>query len=259
MWIEACIFSRRVVCATSGASRSWKAVQPAFKLLWDRLYHHDAQLAAARAVEARGQAAGAAGTTPNGAGGKRTFASLAAAKSVKEAQAAAAKLPTQEMELPYMTKYILLAAYLASFNPPNTDVKFFTRDGSGKRRRRRTTKRMTVRTMGGVWHCVLLTLMVPTGCFAQDTKRQQLIGPKFFPLERLLAITFSLLAIHDCEESAREANTADLYSEVHTLPQLSLPVSFTAELFVPGDVLGVHGAASTLRRLHGPLGAQVPV
>ena len=87
-----------------------------------------------------------------------------------------------------------------------------------KRRRRRTTKRMTVRTMGGVWHCVLLTLMVPTGCFAQDTKRQQLIGPKFFPLERLLAITFSLLAIHDCEESAREANTADLYSEVHTLP-----------------------------------------
>lgn len=53
---------------------------------------------------------------------------------------------------------------------------------------------------------------------SQNAKRQQLIGPKFFPLERLLAIVFSLLTIHDCEESARDANTADLFSEVR-VPQ----------------------------------------
>ena len=33
------------------------------------------------------------------------------------------------MELPYYAKYLLIAAYLASYNPANTDRRFFTKQG----------------------------------------------------------------------------------------------------------------------------------
>lgn len=119
----------------------WTRLQPAFQLLWKRLYHHDAQQLAERAVPsaATPQAAEAAPA-------RRTFASLAADKRQEsEAMAAAQSVCVPvAMELPYVTKYVLVAAYLASYNPASTDIKFFTRDGSGKRRQRRSTRRMAV-------------------------------------------------------------------------------------------------------------------
>lgn len=33
------------------------------------------------------------------------------------------------MELPYYAKYLLIAAYLASYNPAHTDKRFFTKQG----------------------------------------------------------------------------------------------------------------------------------
>lgn len=39
-------------------------------------------------------------------------------------------------ELPYHTKFLLISAFLASYNPPDADVTFFVTKGSGRKRRR---------------------------------------------------------------------------------------------------------------------------
>ena len=39
------------------------------------------------------------------------------------------------IELPMLTKFLLIAAYLASHNPADTDVKIFTHHRSGRRRK----------------------------------------------------------------------------------------------------------------------------
>lgn len=51
----------------------------------------------------------------------------------------------------------------------------------------------------------------------QSAERKQMEGPAAFPLERMLAIFHALLAVHDNDEAARQATTADLYSEVPPL------------------------------------------
>lgn len=39
-------------------------------------------------------------------------------------------------DLPYYSKYLLCAAYLASYNPSRQDVAFFTKTGDFKKKRR---------------------------------------------------------------------------------------------------------------------------
>lgn len=40
-------------------------------------------------------------------------------------------------ELPRLTKFLLIAAFLASFNPTKDDMRFFSRDSGPKRTRKR--------------------------------------------------------------------------------------------------------------------------
>ena len=42
-----------------------------------------------------------------------------------------------KFELPYYTKFLLIASYLASYNPPRYDLRFFSKSSENKRRKSR--------------------------------------------------------------------------------------------------------------------------
>uniref|UniRef100_A0A8D1AL05 Origin recognition complex subunit 5 n=1 Tax=Sus scrofa TaxID=9823 RepID=A0A8D1AL05_PIG len=77
------------------------------------------------------------------------------------------------VELPYYSKFILIAAYLASYNPARTDKRFFLKTSN------------------------------------------HLLGPKPFPLDRLLAILYSIV-------DSRVAPTANIFSQITSLVTLQL-------------------------------------
>jgi hypothetical protein len=69
----------------------------------------------------------------------------------------------QHTELPAMTKWLIIAAYLSSHNPKNTDMKFFSTHNVGRKKKRRISR--TVRS-------------------AAIHKKKALTGPIAFDLER---------------------------------------------------------------------------
>ncbi|KAH9965259.1 origin recognition complex subunit 5 C-terminus-domain-containing protein [Russula dissimulans] len=89
--------------------------------------------------------------------------------------------------LPALQKYILLASFLASSNPPRTDMRMFSRSRETKSRRRRGgTPRKTPQRSSSA------PAKVP----------QRLAGPTAFPLDRMNAILATLLEEHDLESRA---------------------------------------------------------
>ncbi|XP_064395541.1 origin recognition complex subunit 5-like [Halichondria panicea] len=97
---------------------------------------------------------------------------------------------TDYLELPYYSKYLLFSSFLASYNPARADRKFFSKTKQPKTRKshRPATK---------------------------EKPNHQLLGPKPFPLDRLMAIFYSIL-----EEDVPPA--AHLYSQVASLVTLQL-------------------------------------
>ncbi|KAG0259398.1 Origin recognition complex subunit 5 [Mortierella polycephala] len=89
-------------------------------------------------------------------------------------------------DLPYYTKFILIASFLASYNPPRLDMRYFAKvsNQGGK-----MTKRAKVSAAKRHGHDQLGSKL-----------RQQLLGPKTFPIERMLAIFYSILD-EDVEEN----------------------------------------------------------
>ncbi|KAF5324478.1 hypothetical protein D9611_004546 [Ephemerocybe angulata] len=83
--------------------------------------------------------------------------------------------------LPRVSKFILIASFLASTNPAKSDLRMFGRGLDDKKRKRRRAQ-ATVKPKGGV-------TKVP----------QRLLGPSPFPLDRLIAILGALLEEHDVE------------------------------------------------------------
>lgn len=69
------------------------------------------------------------------------------------------------VELPLLSKYLLIAAFLASYNPAKTDKRFFVRN-NGKAKR---VKRSAAAVLA-------------------HRRSSQLLGPKPFPMDRMLAI-----------------------------------------------------------------------
>ncbi|KAJ3184516.1 Origin recognition complex subunit 5 [Geranomyces variabilis] len=108
------------------------------------------------------------------------------------------------MDLPYYTKFLIIAAFLASYNPPRLDVRFFAKDRSDEVTRRKGGKGRAGRVQkeGG-------------------KMRQQLLGPKAFPVERMLAIFYSILP--DEVDS-----TVDIQMQIASLTTLRLLVRVTA-------------------------------
>ncbi|RUS17862.1 origin recognition complex subunit 5-like protein [Endogone sp. FLAS-F59071] len=108
-----------------------------------------------------------------------------------------------DFDLPYYTKFLLIAAFLASYNPPRLDVRYFAKVGEekGKRRKGGGAKRGRVDKTGG-------------------KMRQQLLGPKAFPVERMLAIFYSII-----DEPID--NTVDIHMQIASLITLRLLTRIT--------------------------------
>ncbi|KAJ3208119.1 Origin recognition complex subunit 5 [Entophlyctis luteolus] len=99
---------------------------------------------------------------------------------------------TVDMDLPYNTVLLLLASFIASYNPKGLDMRFFAR-ASEKR----------VRKGAG-------------GLRRTSTKlRQQLLGPKAFPLERMLAIFYRIK--EDTRVEAEMESLVDIQMQVSSL------------------------------------------
>ncbi|XP_042540700.1 origin recognition complex subunit 5 [Dipodomys spectabilis] len=93
------------------------------------------------------------------------------------------------VELPYYSKFILIAAYLASYNPARTDKRFFLKH-HGKIKKTNFLKK-------------------------HEKTSNHLLGPKSFPLDRLLAILYSIV-------DSRVAPTANIFSQITSLVTLQL-------------------------------------
>ncbi|EFI28402.1 hypothetical protein CC1G_13936 [Coprinopsis cinerea okayama7 len=83
--------------------------------------------------------------------------------------------------LPRMSKFILVASFLASTNPPKSDLRMFGRGTDEKKRRRRPTQ-ATGKSKSGV-----------------SKVSQRLVGPSPFPMDRLVAILGALLEENDAD------------------------------------------------------------
>ncbi|KAJ8381753.1 hypothetical protein SKAU_G00025310 [Synaphobranchus kaupii] len=95
----------------------------------------------------------------------------------------------EHVELPYYSKYLLIAAYLASYNPARTDRRFFLKH-HGKIKKTNFLKK-------------------------HEKTSNHLLGPKPFPLDRLLAIFYSVV-------DSRVAPTASVFSQISSLVTLQL-------------------------------------
>ncbi|KAI9774908.1 MAG: hypothetical protein M1840_000124 [Geoglossum simile] len=112
-------------------------------------------------------------------------------------------------DLAYYSKYLLCAAYLASYNPARLDPIYFMKSSEKKRKRKGG---------GGA-----------SGRVAKHRKIQRkLLGPQAFVMERMLAIFHAILP-HNI------ISTADIYTQIATLASLRLLVrtSNTADVLEP--------------------------
>jgi|SRR5690242_3691062 len=106
--------------------------------------------------------------------------------------------------LPFYTTHLLIAAYLASYNPARTDITYFMKHTDKRKNRRRapTAASLSATSKSGVKH--------------RRTPRH-LLTPSPFPLDRLFAI-FRALLVENVPQSA------DLMGSVATLASLRLLV-----------------------------------
>ncbi|KAF8794957.1 origin recognition complex subunit 5-like [Argiope bruennichi] len=91
-------------------------------------------------------------------------------------------------ELPFYSKFLLLAAYFASYNPPKSDFRHFVKN-QGKQAKKRITKKVE--------------------------KNRHLLGPKPFTLDRMLSIFFSIVGEKVLPSSL-------IFSQISSLVQMRL-------------------------------------
>ncbi|KAH6642395.1 origin recognition complex subunit 5 C-terminus-domain-containing protein [Boeremia exigua] len=113
-------------------------------------------------------------------------------------------VPGIVQNLPFYTSHLLIAAYLASYNPARTDVTYFMKHTDKRKNKRRapSAASLSATSKGGVKH-----RRIP----------RHLLTPSPFPLDRLFAI-FRALLVDGVPQ------TADLYTSVATLTSLKLLV-----------------------------------
>ncbi|KAG6457117.1 hypothetical protein O3G_MSEX010120 [Manduca sexta] len=99
----------------------------------------------------------------------------------------------QSFELPYYAKYLLIAAYLASYNPPKEDKRLFMKN-HGKQRKRMQQVKAKAKI---------------------NEKLNTQLGPKVFTLDRLLAIFYAIL-------EDKIGLTSNLLAQIATLVELKL-------------------------------------
>lgn len=102
----------------------------------------------------------------------------------------AAMMSRHQVELPYYSKYLLVAAYLASYNPVVSDKRFFCKNAGKISRRSKLIKK-------------------------HERASNHLLGPKPFPMDRLLAIFYSII-------EDKIAPSACIFSQITSLVGLQL-------------------------------------
>nr|ACO11060.1 Origin recognition complex subunit 5 [Caligus rogercresseyi] len=105
------------------------------------------------------------------------------------------------VELPFFSKFLLIAAYLASHNPSKSDKRFFVQH-HGKQRK---TKAMIK---------------------AKQRYSSQLSGPKAFPIDRLLAIFYAIVL-------DRASPSANILSQISSLVTLQYLIQISGDLDAP--------------------------
>lgn len=157
------VYRAPVVAGTLATSRTnalQGRVQVALDDIRSRLGHRDASARMAAHIETVFK------TATTGAGGRPAFALSSAASGVAGAQA---KLPQErrlDLDFPYTIRVLLLAAFCASHNPPDTDARYF-------RRRKTAHSRAREKTAGAI---------------SNAKKAALLNGPRVFTLQRLTEI-----------------------------------------------------------------------
>ena len=105
------------------------------------------------------------------------------------------------VELPFFSKYLLIAAYIASYNPVKSDKRFFMKH-HGKFKKRAQRK---------------------TASVAAHKRSSQLLGPKQFPLDRMLAIFCVIVDMEDDSLGCMGGGaSADVLSQISSLVTLNL-------------------------------------
>lgn len=113
-------------------------------------------------------------------------------KTLKD-ELSSTKTFAQSFELPYFAKYLLIAAYLASYNPPKEDKRLFMKNHGKQRKQMRQIKAKA----------------------KINEKLSTQLGPKVFTLDRLLAIFYAIL-------EDKIGLTSNLLAQIATLVELKL-------------------------------------
>jgi origin recognition complex subunit 5 len=77
-----------------------------------------------------------------------------------------------KMELPFFSKFLIIAAYLASYNPPRYDRRLFVKAKEGRKKKDKGLKSLKKQKLHNA---------------------ARLMGPKVFPIDRLMAIFYSIV------------------------------------------------------------------
>ena len=119
------------------------------------------------------------------------------------------------IELPFYSKFLLIAAFLASYNPAKSDKRFFVKHHGKQRKTASSIK-------------------------TKEKLNSQLTGPKPFPLERLLAIFYNIveeqvaivvITLYWSYTDLFQVNpTANIYSQVSSLVRLQLLTAVGLEM-----------------------------
>lgn len=125
-------------------------------------------------------------------------------------------------QLPYYSRLLLVACYLASFNPPRTDVLHFMKSATSRRRKKG----------GGT------ALSRASSASKRRTISRKLLGPQAFVLERMLAIFHCIREDADARgrykgragAGREEVNgSAEIQMAIATLASLRLLVKMGAQ------------------------------
>ncbi|EPX74334.1 origin recognition complex subunit Orc5 [Schizosaccharomyces octosporus yFS286] len=117
----------------------------------------------------------------------------------------------KSVDLPLLTKYLLISAFLASYNPSRLDAQFFSHSKGSKRRgrKRKNTENQKLEPAKGAKNGTSRTK--PTAKLSQLT-----LGPKAFELERLFAIYYAICP------SGRHVLSADVFNQITSLTSLKM-------------------------------------
>ncbi|KAH9370162.1 hypothetical protein HPB48_013084 [Haemaphysalis longicornis] len=133
------------------------------------------------------------------------------------------------MELPFHARFLLLAAYLASYNPPGTDRKFFVKARTSNTKRQKKAsqllsqhllgpKQFPLNRLVAIFHAIVDEQVAPSAVTLSQGSHplsQHLLGPKQFPLNRLVAIFHAIV-------DEQVAPSAVTLSQVESLVSLRL-------------------------------------